>query len=95
MSLGRRYIFRTTRETSWLEGILDAVEEKDRAKYIRELIIKGLGINPTPVVQMSYKCQTNVEQMSDKPNTNVVQMSDTPIEPVEKPKNKKNISSFI
>jgi hypothetical protein len=94
--MSKRYIFRTTRETSFLEAILDAVAEKDRAKYIRELLIKGLGISPTPsVVQMSYNCQTNVEQMSDKESTNVVQMSDiVQIEDIPK-KPKKNISSFI
>lgn len=97
------YSFRTTRDTEWLDDILKSVPKHDRAKYIRELIIKGLNVNVTQtehkpntfVSHTEHKCNTNVSQTEhldiDENVINVEILNDE--EP--KPKNKKNISSFI
>lgn len=87
----RHYTFRTTRDTEWLDGILGAVAEKDRAKYIRELIIKGLG----NVTQTEHVPNTLVTQVEHKPNTIVTQEKHVEIDrEVELPKKNKNISAF-
>lgn len=97
------YSFRTTRDTEWLDEILKSVPKHDRAKYIRELIIKGLNNNVsqtehkpnTFVTHTEHKCNTNVSQTEhineDENVINVEILHDE--EP--KSKNKKNISNFL
>jgi hypothetical protein len=41
--LPKHYTFRTTRDTAWLDGILMGVPKQDRARFIRDTLIRGLG----------------------------------------------------
>lgn len=82
VSLGRQYTFRTTRETEWLDDILMGIPTKDRARFIRKLIINGLEVH-SGVIQKDDKPKTNTLPIKDKPTTIAPPPPTEPIEDIE------------
>jgi len=69
----KQYTFKTTKETSWIEEILDRMDMGDRSKFIRTCI--------TTVLDRSHNCHTIVTPMSDLP---VVKQEVNPEEALDK-----------
>jgi hypothetical protein len=89
--LPKQYTFKTTRQTSWMDSILEAVDSRDRSSFIRDMIELGMratniqGVPPlktytgvTNVLPLCDKCVTNEPQMSDNCVTNVTHEAPVP-----------------
>lgn len=48
--MSKQYTFKTTRRTSYLEEVLDALPSQDRSEFIRCALSSYLGTQPTPIV---------------------------------------------
>lgn len=81
VNLAKQYTFRTTRETNWLDDILMGVPSKDRARFIRKLIISGLWATSNES-QTEHKPKSNESHLEDKLESNVIPL-ETPPPPME------------
>jgi hypothetical protein len=67
--MAKQHTFKTTKKTTWLDGILDGAE--DKSDLIRELLIEALSMrgiaapsSQTKVIQSTHISQTHVTQSS-------------------------------
>lgn len=79
--MGKQYTFKTTKDTAWMEPILDAMSSGERSKFFRESVRKSLdNSGQTQVTPVSDVGNTKVRPVSDKRGT---QVTPPPIEEVE------------
>ncbi|WP_144510022.1 hypothetical protein [Bacillus sp. FJAT-22090] len=80
--MAKQYTFRTTRETKWLDDILMEVPTKDRARFIRKLIISGLWATSNEL-QLEDKPKSNELLTEVKPKSNIAPLDISPPPPTE------------
>lgn len=74
--MSKRYTFRITRKTQWLEDVIESIEKKDQSDFIREMVIAGLRttnqvsvVSQTFVPSVSPERQPNDRHLADKRQT--------------------------
>jgi len=71
----KQFTFKTTRETAWIEPILDNMESGDRSKFIRQCLVDKLIVNRSGpkvttmnVTPLSVQSVTKVSPPSSTPD---------------------------